>query len=130
MLGVHTAGSRRVLGGFSARSRQNLGKISAKFRRSKRFDRMYHLSLLILEPKGAKRRQKEAQRQPKGAKKEAKGSPGGGKIDKNSRFFLARVSGREKRGTAIQIHTLLAPFWLHFGSQIREFFVLFFGFVF
>ena len=32
LLGVHTAGSRRVLGGFSARSQQNFGKISAKFR--------------------------------------------------------------------------------------------------
>ena len=119
MLGVHTAGSRRVLGGFSARSRQNLGKISAKFRRSKRFDRMYHLSLLILEPKGAKRRQKEAQRQPKGAKREAKGSPGGGKtgpktIQNRSCIWKAVWDAPEVLRTKFFLQ-----FWLHFGSILE-----------
>ena len=59
MLGVHTAGSRRLLGGFSA----PLGRTSGRSRRNfasagdeedvpleslKRFDRMYYLSLLGL----------------------------------------------------------------------------------
>ena len=76
---------------------------------------MYHLSLLILEPKGAKRRQKEAQRQPKGAKKEAEGSPGGRKIEKKSRFFLARVSGGEKMGRVTMRDSDSRAFGFHFG---------------
>jgi len=83
VLGGFLEGSRHVLGRTSARSRQNFASAGDEkdvpLESPKRFDRMYHLSLLILEPKGAKRRQKEAQRQPKGAKREAKGSPGGGK---------------------------------------------------
>ena len=117
---------RRVLGGFLEGSRHVLGRISARSRRNfaSAGDEVLRRAKdspkgAQRKPKGAKRRQKGAQRQPKGAKREAKGSPGGGKIDKNSRFFLARVSGGEKKATVIHFHGLLAPFWLHFGSQIR-----------
>ena len=51
LLGVHTAVSRRVLGGFSARSRQNLGKICQK------------------APKGSPKAPKESPKAAKGSQK-------------------------------------------------------------
>ena len=114
--GGFSASSWRVLGTFSAESRQNLGEISLP------------LAMRCLggpktaprEPKGSQRvpkgSPKSAKGSQKGAKREAKGSPGGGKIDKNSRFFLARVSGGEKMGSVSVARFTFAGFWLHFGS--------------
>ena len=82
------------------------------------------------KPKGAKRRQKEAQGQPKRAKREAKGSPGGGKTAPKTiknRSCIWKAFFSQKR---CHHNSLFDGFWSHFGSQIRRFFVLFFGFVF
>ena len=110
--GGFSAGSWRVLGTFSAEFRQDLGEILQPLAMRSLGGGKDSPKGAQRKPKGAKRRQKEAQRQPKGAKRETKGSPGGGKIDKKSRFFLTRVSGSEKMGSVLVFERLLAPFWL------------------
>ena len=128
---------RRVLGGFLEGSRHVLGRISARSRRNfaSAGDEVLRGAKdspkgAQRKPKGAKRRQKGAQRQPKGAKREAKGSPWGGKTApktiKNRSFFWKAFLTRKwcQHGSDFD------GFWSHFGSQIRGFFVLFFGFVF
>ena len=49
---------------------------------------------------------------PKSFENDARWVPRASKIDKKSRFFLARVSGGEKVGSV----SVFGVFWLHFGS--------------
>ena len=132
MLEVHTAGSRLVLGWFSARSRQNLGKILARSRRNfasagdevLRDPKQPQGSPKEAKacqkaakgtPKAAKGTQKGRQREPKGAKREAKGSPRGAqrgpKNDKKSKLFFESVLDAKKGRAPKFFQLILVPFW-------------------
>ena len=119
MLGVHTAGSwlvlggfsaepRQVLGGISASSRRNLGKFSADLKASKgcRKDSLREAKRL---PEGGRKAPRMPKRRRKGCQKGSKGTP---KPQKNESVFPNRF--RMPLGKLAPL--IFLPFWLHFGS--------------
>ena len=119
MLGVHTAGSwlvlggfsaepRQVLGGISASSRRNLGKFSADLKASKgcRKDSLREAKRL---PEGGRKAPRMPKRRRKGCQKGSKGTP---KPQKNESVFPNRF----RMPPRVPTRTLCPSFWLNFGS--------------
>ena len=142
MLGVHTAGSRRVLGGFSARSRQNLGKILA--RSGSNFasagDETLWGKTTPREPKGSERMTKSIKREPTASQREPKGRRTGAKRSrkgchrkprrglKRNRSCFCKAFWKEEKEAPSQSEQ---AFWIQFGSilgaQIGDFSSYFFA---
>ena len=119
MLGVHTAGSwlvlggfsaepRQVLGGISASSRRNLGKFSADLKASKgcRKDSLREAKRL---PEGGRKAPRMPKRRRKGCQKGSKGTP---KPQKDESVFPNRF----RMPPRLLAKEFCPSFWLHFGS--------------
>ena len=133
---VHTAGSRLVLGRFSAGSRRVFGGLLANWFRGS-FCGFWKVLAPNFLPEGPRRSPgnrpeafKRLPKAPKSSPRVARRPPGVSKIALKTRFCFQWFSGAPpgSRSTLFQclFGSILAPFWVPF----RCFFVVFFGFVF
>ena len=99
MLGVHTAGSWLVLGGFSADLKSSRGCRKDSLREAKRL------------PEGGRKAPRMPKMRRKGCQKGSKGTP---KPQKNESVFRNRF----RMPPRVPTRTLCPSFWLHFGSSL------------